>query len=81
MKKALMGLRYPRLRTMEEKFEEKRKELNLSSKVSFSHQPFFEGKGLKMELQFETMEEYQSMLSSLSKLTEKKEFKEIIEGH
>jgi len=78
MKKALMGLRYPRLRNREEKFEKKKKELNLASNISFSHQPFFEGKGLKMELQFETMEEYRSMLSSLSKLTDKKEFQEMI---
>jgi hypothetical protein len=45
------------------------------------HQPFFEGKGLKMECHFETVEEYRSMLSSLSKLTDKKELKELIEGH
>ena len=69
IKRALMDLRYPRLRNREEKFEKKRKELNLPSKVSFSHQPFFEGKGLKMELQFETAEEYQSIVSSLNGLS------------
>ncbi len=31
-----------------------------------------------MEFQFETVEEYRSILSSLSKLTDKKEFKEMI---
>lgn len=78
MKKALMGLRYPQMHSMETKFEKKRKELNLPPNVSLQHQPFFEGKGLKMEFQFETVDECRSMLSSLSKLTDKKEFKEMI---
>jgi hypothetical protein len=80
MKKALMGLRYPRLRNREEKFEKKRKELNLPSNISFSHHPFFEGKGLKMELQFETAEEYQAIVSSLNGLSENKEFRELIKS-
>jgi ParB/RepB/Spo0J family partition protein len=78
MKKALMGLRYPRMHTMEATFEKRKKELNLPPNLFLQHQPFFEGKGLKMEFQFETVEEYRSMLSSLSKLTDKKEFKEMI---
>ena len=78
MKKALLGLRYPRMHSMEEKFEKKRKELNLPSNVSLYHQPFFEGKGLRVEFQFETVDEYRSMLSALSKLTDKKEFKEMV---
>jgi ParB family chromosome partitioning protein len=80
MKKALMGLRYPRMHNMEMKFEKKRKELNLPANVSLLHQPFFEGKGLKMEFHFETVEEYRSMLSTLSRLSDKKEFKEMIES-
>jgi ParB family chromosome partitioning protein len=78
MKKALMGLRYPRMHNMETKFEKKRKELNLPPNVSLQHQPFFEGRGLKMEFQFETVEGYRSIVSSLSKLTDKKGFKEMI---
>jgi hypothetical protein len=81
IKKALMGLRYPRMHNMETRFEKKRKELNLPSNISLQHPPFFEGKGLKMEFQFETVEEYRSMLSTLSKLTNKKEFGEMIEGY
>jgi hypothetical protein len=80
MKKALMGLRYPRMYNMETRFEKKRKELNLPPNVSLQHQPFFEGRGLKMEFQFETEEEYRTMLSALSKLTDKKEFKEILQS-
>lgn len=79
MKKALMGLRYPRMRNMETRFEKKRKELNLPPSISLQHQPFFEGKGLKMEFQFETVEEYQSIVSSLSSLVSKTELKELIE--
>jgi ParB family chromosome partitioning protein len=81
MKKALLSLRYPRMHTMETKFEKKRKGLNLPPNVSLQHQPFFEGKRLKMEFQFETVDEYRSMLSSLSKIAGKKEFEELIEGH
>jgi len=78
MKNALLGLRYPRMHNIEIKFEKKRKELNLPTNVSLQHQPFFEGKGLKMEFQFETVKDYRSIVSSLSKLTDKKEFKEMI---
>ncbi len=80
MKKALLGLRYPRMYNMETKFEKKRKELNLPPHVSLQHQPFFEGKGLKMEFQFETAKDYQLIISSLSSLSEKKEFKEILKS-
>ncbi len=74
-----MDLRYPRMHEMEERFEKKRGELNFPASVSLRHQPFFEGKGLKLEFQFETVEEYRSILSSLSQLPDKKEFQEILE--
>jgi hypothetical protein len=80
MKKALMGLRYPRMHNMETRFEKMRKELNLPPSVSLQHQPFFEGKGLKMEFQFETVEGYQSIVSSLNGLSENKEFQELIKS-
>jgi ParB family chromosome partitioning protein len=79
LKKNLLGLRYPRMHSMEANFEKKKRALNLPATVSLLHQPFFEGKGLKMELQFETVEEYRSMLSTLSKLTDRKEFEEILQ--
>ena len=80
MKKVLMDLRYPRMRQMEEDFEKKRKGLNLPSGVSLRHQPFFEGKGLRIEFQIETVEEYRSILSFLSLLPDKKEFQEMIKS-
>jgi hypothetical protein len=79
VKKVLIDLRYPRIRQMEKGFEKKRKDLNLPSGVSLNHQPFFEGKGLRIEFQFETVEEYRSTVSSLSVLPEKKEFQEMLE--
>ncbi len=79
-KKVLTALRYPRMREMEERFEKKRKDSNLPPNVFVRHPPFFEGKGLKVEFQFETMEEYRSIVSSLSKLQDKKEFQEMILG-
>ncbi len=79
VKEVLIDLRYPRMRQMEMGFEKKRKDLNLPSGVSLHHPPFFEGKGLRIEFQFETMEEYQSILSALSLLPGKEEFKEMLE--
>jgi hypothetical protein len=79
VKKVLVDLRYPRMRQMEKGFEKKRRELNLPSCVSLHHQPFFEGKGLRIEFQFETMEGYQNILSTLSLLADKKEFQEMLE--
>jgi ParB family chromosome partitioning protein len=80
VKKVLMGLRYPKMYQMEEKFEQKKKDLNLPSNLSLHHQPFFEGRGLKVEFQFETMEEYKSILTLLSSLADKKEFEEMVKN-
>jgi ParB family chromosome partitioning protein len=80
VKKLLMDLRYPRMHEMEERFEKKRRDLNLPSNVSLHHPPSFEGKGLRIEFQIETMEEYRSILSFLSLLPDKKEFQEMIKS-
>jgi len=80
VKKVLTNLRYPRMHQLEEKFEEKKKSLNLPSNISLHHQPFFEGRGLRVEFQFETMEEYRSILSYLSNLADKEEFQEMVQN-
>jgi len=80
VKKALMDLRYPRMHQLEEEFVRIRRDLHLSSNVSLHHQPFFEGKGLRVEFQFETMEEYRTILSSLSQLADEEEFQELIQS-
>lgn len=80
VKKILMDLRYPKLHELEETFERKKRSLDLPSQVSLSHSPFFEGKELKIEFQFETVEQFQSIVSSLSALAKKKEFQEILES-
>ncbi len=79
IKRVLTDLRYPKLNQMEKAFEKKRKDLNLPSNISLHHPPFFEGKRLKVEFQFETTEEYQGILSALTVLSEKEGFKQIIE--
>jgi ParB/RepB/Spo0J family partition protein len=79
VKKALLGLRYPKLNQLEKEFEKKRKDLNLPSNLLLHHPPFFEGKGLKMEFEFESIEEYQTILSALSALSGKEAFKQMIE--
>jgi hypothetical protein len=78
VKKVLIDLRYPRMRQMEKGFEKKRRDLNLPSGLSLHHQPFFEGRGLRIEFEFETLEEYRVILSTLSTLLDKKEFQEIV---
>jgi ParB/RepB/Spo0J family partition protein len=78
VKRALMALRHPKMRQMEEEFEKKRRALHLAPAVSLQHPPYFEGKELKMEFQFRTMEEYRAIVDSLSRLAGKEEFKELI---
>ncbi len=80
VRKTLMGLRYPKLNQLERTFERRRKDLSLPPNISLQHPPFFEGKGLKIEFQFETIEEYRSILKSLSSLADKKEFEEILQS-
>jgi len=79
IKKVLTDLRHPKLNQLEKTFEKKRKGLNLPSNISLHHPPFFEGKKLRIEFQFETTEEYRSILSALSVLPEREEFKQMIE--
>jgi ParB family chromosome partitioning protein len=77
IKKVLTDLRYPKLNQMEKEFEKKRKDLNLPSNISLHHPPFFEGKRLKIEFQFETTEGYRTILSFLSSIAVEKKFEEI----
>lgn len=80
IKKVLMDLRYPKRHQMEEEFEKRRRDLNLPSNLLIHHQPFFEGRGLRVEFQFETMEEYRSIVLSLSQFADMEEFKELIQS-
>jgi ParB family chromosome partitioning protein len=80
VKKILTDLRYPKMYQLEEGFEKKKKGLNLPHNVTLHHQPFFEGRGLRAQFQFETMEEYRSILSALSQLADKEEFRELIQS-
>jgi ParB-like chromosome segregation protein Spo0J len=78
-KKALLRLRYPRRQQLEERFRQRRAKLNLPPVISLDHSPHFEGRRLKMEFQFASMEEFRTILTSLSQLAEKKELEEMIE--
>jgi ParB family chromosome partitioning protein len=80
VKKVLMGLRYPKRHQMEEEFEKRRRNLNLPSNLLIHHQPFFEGRGLRVEFEFETMEECHSIVLSLSQLADMEVFKELIQS-
>ena len=78
VRKVLIDFRYPRMRQKEKQFEKRRRELDLPSGVSLYHPPYFEGEGLRIEFQFETVVEYRSILSTLSLLPEREEFQEMI---
>jgi len=78
VKKVLLNLRYPKLHQLQETFETKRKELNLPAGLSLQPPAFFEARGMKIEFQFETLEDYQSLVSSLSLLQEKEKFQEML---
>jgi len=80
VKKGLMALRYPRMSRLEELFDVNRKGLNLPSGLAVLHPPYFEGKGLKVELRFETLQEYRSLVNSLSGLPEKEAFQDLLAG-
>ncbi len=80
VKQILLHLRHPRLSQQEEEFEKRIKSLLLPEGISIHHPPFFEGKGMKMVLEFESVEKYQDLVHSLSRLGEKKEFKELVES-
>ncbi len=80
VKSVLMNLRYPKLRELKEEFEKRVERLNVPEGVSLRPSPYFEGRGLRMELQFQSMEEYRSILSYLSQLADKEELKEMVEG-
>jgi len=78
-KKILVDLRYPRLSRLEEEFETKKKGWNLPPHVSIHHAPFFEGKEMRVGFRFRSLEEYESVLSSLSKLGATGSFQEVLE--
>jgi len=52
----------------------------LPPNLSIYHPSFFEGRGLRVEFYIETMEEYRSILSTLSQLADKEGFQELIQG-
>ncbi len=54
--------------------------LSLPPAISLHHPPFFEGRGLRIAFQFESVAEYRSILSSLSAIAEREEFEEMIQG-
>lgn len=78
VKKILLELRYPRLTELERSFEERQKGLNLPPNISLFHSPFFEGREWRIELRFETLEQYRRALSFLSQLAEERRFEELI---
>ncbi len=80
VKKLLLNIRYPRFSQLEKSFEKRRRDLNLPPHISLHHQPYFEGKGLSIEFRFETIKEYQEIISFLSQLNNKNEFQEMIKG-
>jgi len=77
-KKVFLNLRYPRMSRLEEEFDRRKKDWELPFNVSIHHAPFFEGKEMNIGFRFGSMEEYESILSSLSGLGAKKSFREFL---
>ena len=78
IKRELLKLRHPRMKQREEEFEKRRKALQLPPPLILRHAPSFEGKELRIEFQFETLEGYRAIVDSLSGLGDREEFKEMI---
>ena len=78
IKKALMDLRYPRMKKRERDFEKRKKELDLPPNLWLEHSPFFEENVLRMAFRFGTMEEYRASVSALAQLSEREEFEEMV---
>ncbi len=76
-----MQFRYPRFHQLEKGFQEKTKSLNLPPGLSLRHEPYFESKGLRIEFRFETLEEFEAILASLSLLRGKKALSELLDGN
>jgi len=79
VKRVLMALRYPRMNQLEESFDKKKRQLHLPPGIALYHHPYFESKGIRIEIQFMTLEEYRSLLITLSLLSEKVEFRELLD--
>jgi len=77
-KRTLLQLRYPRRFHSEEEFRQRRANLQLPPGVALDHASNFEGKKLKMELQFESVEDLRAILSALNNLADRKELEEIL---
>jgi ParB family transcriptional regulator, chromosome partitioning protein len=73
LKKVLIDIRYPKLKALEDSFEERRKGLHLGSTVRLEHPPHFEGKGLKLGFQFERSDQFREILSSLIEIADRED--------
>jgi ParB/RepB/Spo0J family partition protein len=80
VKRALIGVRYPRMRQLEERFEKERKGLKLPRNITIHHQPNFEGKGLRVEFQFSSVDEFREALSTLLPISGEEPFLSLLEG-
>lgn len=79
LREVLLKTRYPRMHRLEEDFQRKRRGLNLPPQISLHHSPYFEGKGLRLEFQFGSIEEYRKIVSSLASLEENKELRQMLD--
>lgn len=68
IRKFLREKRYPRLSALEERFRSFRKGMRFSPKVTITPPPFFEGDRFKIEIGFESLEEYEAVLGELQNL-------------
>lgn len=80
IKMILTNIRYPNFFKKEKEFEKKIKDLNIPQSISFKHSPYFEGEEFKVSFNFKTIEEYLSLINTLTIIGNKEEFKEIVKS-
>lgn len=75
----LQRLRYPEISRFEKVFQERLMRLNLPDFIRLTAPPHFEGTGFGLSITFDNMEQFQSGIDFLSRLTLSPDFKKIID--
>jgi ParB/RepB/Spo0J family partition protein len=80
VRRRLREMRYPQLIELEKEFQEKRRELGLSPRVSLNPPPYFEGDTFRLEFGFKDVGEFKTIVSKLMEASERIELREMIDA-
>ena len=79
IRRLLMGKRFPRLISREEKFSRLKKKLSLPGKVDLYPPPFFEGGTYCMRIEFESAEDLEKAADRVKRLAGSSPMKQLLE--